>query len=64
MPDAKEECCSFVGLLCFVFGRHERGVGKELGREGKSRREGKKKRSVGSNYQGICHKEKQRVKGQ
>ena len=44
MPDAKEECCSFVGLLCFVFGRHERGVGKELGREGKSRREGKKKR--------------------
>jgi len=32
-----------VGLLCFVFGRHERGVGKELGREGKSRREGKKR---------------------
>lgn len=33
-----------MGLFCFVLGRHERGVGKELGRQGKSRREGKKKR--------------------
>ena len=46
MPDTKEECRSFVGLFCLVFRRHERGVRKELGREGKSRREWKK-REVG-----------------